>query len=925
MPARTQQSETQATGSIEPDADFQTRLIEGSLDCIKVLDLDGRLLSMNAGGMKLLEICDLRPFVGQSWLEFWKDADREAAEAAIKAAREGVAGRFVGFFPTTQTHAPKWFDVIVSPIVHSSGKPEKILAASRDITAYKRAERSLRAIAEGTAAATGDEFFRSLARCAAQALGAQYAFVAETLSEMESRSLAFWEGTDFGMGFTYRFPGTPCQRVAAGHVCVTPSGLQEKFPEDLWLQQIGAQSYIGVPLRNAQGRTLGHLAVLHREPMEPSEEDIATLKIFAARGCAELERKHANEKLSKAHADLRRLNLETAALLNVNRAIGHNLHRDVLFGALADCLQAAVPTDRFGIVLPHEGGQLQSYILTQRDVRSESLQSTIFSREGTATEWVLQTREWYVTAARDDLRDRFPATHRVMQEAKMQSLCELPLVTGTRILGSLFFMASAKSAYEHLQRPFLEQVASAVAVALDDCLAQEEMRRLGDELSARKIAELEQQQRRMSDVLQETSKALDASEERFRDLFDEAPIAYVHEGLDSRFIRANRTALRILGVTPDEAARGFKGLSLVPDTPEAKLRAREAFESIGKGTDTSGVVLELRRKADGRQVFIQWWSRPDPEGQFTRTMFIDITDRVLLEREQARLRAQNVYLQEEIKSVHNFEEIIGASAGLLKVLEGVARVAPTDSTVLVCGETGTGKELIARAIHSGSRRVDKPFIKLNCAALPAGLIESELFGHERGAFSGAIQRRTGRFELAHHGTIFLDEIGEMPLEVQAKLLRVLQEREFERVGSSQTTRVDVRIVAASNRDLAKAVRAGEFREDLYYRLNVFPVTLPPLRERPEDIPLLVKFFVQKYSPRVGRRIDSIDPETMQRLLAYPWPGNIRELENLIERALILADSNVLHVEPEILGGSSVLRGPKDSTLASAPPASGSGT
>jgi len=239
------------------------------------------------------------------------------------------------------------------------------------------------------------------------------------------------------------------------------------------------------------------------------------------------------------------------------------------------------------------------------------------------------------------------------------------------------------------------------------------------------------------------------------------------------------------------------------------------------------------------------------------------------------------------------------------VLQGVARVAPTDSTVLVCGETGTGKELIARAIHSGSRRADKPFIKLNCAALPAGLVESELFGHERGAFSGAIQRRTGRFELAHHGTIFLDEIGEMPLEVQAKLLRVLQEREFERVGSSQTTKVDVRIVAASNRDLEKAVRAGEFREDLYYRLNVFPV--------------------QKYAPRVGRRIENVDPETIQRLLAYPWPGNIRELENLVERALILADSSVLHVESDILGGSSALRRAKDSAVASAPPASGSGT
>jgi len=401
------------------------------------------------------------------------------------------------------------------------------------------------------------------------------------------------------------------------------------------------------------------------------------------------------------------------------------------------------------------------------------------------------------------------------------------------------------------------------------------------------------------------------SEEHFRDLFEEAPIAYVSETLDSHFIHANRAALKILGLRPDEAAQAFMGLSLVPDLPEAKARAREALRAMTKGTDSNGLMLELRRKNDGRQIFIQWWSRPDPRGKYTRTMFIDITDRVLLEREQSQLHAQNIYLREEIKSDHNFEEIVGASAKLLKVLDGLQRVAPTDATVLVCGETGTGKELIARAVHSASRRADKPFIKLNCAALPAGLVESELFGHERGAFSGAVQRRTGRFELANHGTIFLDEIGEMPLDVQAKLLRVLQEKELERVGSSQTIKVDVRVVAASNRDLAKAVRTGEFRQDLYYRLNVFPLILPPLRERPEDIPLLVRFFVEKYAPRVGRRIESIDSETVQRLVAYPWPGNIRELENLIERALILTDSVVLQVEPDILGGAMTLRGPKD--------------
>ncbi len=234
------------------------------------------------------------------------------------------------------------------------------------------------------------------------------------------------------------------------------------------------------------------------------------------------------------------------------------------------------------------------------------------------------------------------------------------------------------------------------------------------------------------------------------------------------------------------------------------------------------------------------------------------------------------------------------------MLEQVKRVAPTNATALILGETGTGKELIARAIHSSSTRAKMPFIKINCAALPPGLVESELFGHERGAFSGAIQRRVGRFELAQGGTIFLDEVGEIPADVQVKLLRVLQEREFERVGGSQTIKSDVRVVAATNRDLQEAMRNGEFRSDLFFRLNVFPITLPPLRERTDDIPLLVQFFVQKYGPLIGRRPDTIDLKTMERLVEYPWPGNIRELENIIERALILADSTVLSISTEIL-------------------------
>ena len=254
----------------------------------------------------------------------------------------------------------------------------------------------------------------------------------------------------------------------------------------------------------------------------------------------------------------------------------------------------------------------------------------------------------------------------------------------------------------------------------------------------------------------------------------------------------------------------------------------------------------------------------------------------------------------------------------MQVLESVRRVASTDASVLISGETGTGKELIARSIHSSSQRSDKPFIKVNCAALPTGLIESELFGHERGAFSGAIQRRIGRFELANHGTIFLDEIGDVPLDIQVKLLRVLQEREFERIGGNQTIKIDVRVVAATNRDLHKAIAGGVFRSDLYYRLNVFPISVPPLRERREDIPLLVRHMIQKHAPRIGRHIEAIDEDTLQRLLAYDWPGNIRELENVVERAVILASSPVLTIAPEMLGASGVPGVARPAGAASAP-------
>ncbi len=434
-------------------------------------------------------------------------------------------------------------------------------------------------------------------------------------------------------------------------------------------------------------------------------------------------------------------------LLDVNRAIGRHLERDELFGALAACLRNVFETDRFGIELPIEGERLQGHLLTPSGTKTEPTRVKVLPAQGTACNWVLQNRKWLVSSTRAELRDRFPLTFDVMTNESMESLCAMPLVSDHRARGVLFFMAARKSAYGSLRRGLLEQVTAAVAVALDDCLAHEEVRRLRDQLAA-----------------------------------------------------------------------------------------------------------------------------------------------------------ENAYLQEEIHSEHNFEEIVGNSPALLALLQQVDQVARSDATVLISGETGTGKELIARAIHKFSGRKERALVKVNCAAISAGLVESELFGHVKGAFTGAIEKRIGRFELADGGTIFLDEVGELPLETQVKLLRVLQEHEFEPVGSSQSTEVDVRLIAATNRDLPAAVRAGRFRDDLFYRLNVFPIHVPPLRERPSDIPSLAWFFVSQFARRFGKTVEAISQETMDRLSQYSWPGNVRELQNIIERAVVLSHGPMLSLGKEQIWG-----------------------
>ena len=394
-----------------------------------------------------------------------------------------------------------------------------------------------------------------------------------------------------------------------------------------------------------------------------------------------------------------------------------------------------------------------------------------------------------------------------------------------------------------------------------------------------------QGERRRSDQLRISSPLPPCEEQSFRDLFDEAPIAYVIGGLDWRIIHANRTAARVLGVTPEDIV-GMDGRSFVPDTPDAQRRLRKALESIQNRTDVR-MVLELRRKDDGRPVWVQWWSRPERGGKYTRTMFIDITDQVVMEQEKSRLEAQNAYLLDEIRGEQNFGNIVGGSSSLCKLMKQVQLVSPTDATVLITGESGTGKELVARAIHEQSARNGRALIKLNCSAVPEGLFESEFFGHVRGSFTGALKDKPGRFELADGGTLFLDEIGEVPLAMQAKLLRVLQEQELERIGDTRTRKVNVRVIAATNRDLVKEVDEGRFRQDLFYRLRVFPIEVPPLRERREDIAPLAAHFIRHSARRMNRPEPPLTEAALSQLTSYDWPGNVRQLQNVVERSMIL--------------------------------------
>jgi formate hydrogenlyase transcriptional activator len=407
------------------------------------------------------------------------------------------------------------------------------------------------------------------------------------------------------------------------------------------------------------------------------------------------------------------------------------------------------------------------------------------------------------------------------------------------------------------------------------------------------------------------------SEAELRTIIDAIPQLIIATGADGKFLSANQAILEYTGLPKEEVgSERFREIFHLEDSERLRDERETAI--------SRGIPFEYERRVrrkDGqfRWFLIQYNPVLDDQGKLIRwyATGTDIDDR---KQAEERTRQENVALREQIDQVFMFEEIVGSSPALKTVLSNIMKVAPTDSTVLITGETGTGKELIARAIHKGSRRAGQAFISVNCAAIPPSLIASELFGHEKGAFTGALQRHQGRFELADSGTIFLDEIGELPAETQIALLRVLQERQFERVGGTRVIPADVRVIAATNGDLSAAIAAGAFRADLFYRLNVFPIHVPPLRSRKEDIPMLVEYFVKRYAEQAGKQISKIDKNTLKLCQSYPWPGNIRELQNIVERSVILCTRDTFWIDEAWLSRQNALRpkssGPLTETLRS---------
>ena len=602
------------------------------------------------------------------------------------------------------------------------------------------------------------------------------------------------------------------------------------------------------------------------------------------------------------------------ALLGVSESI--ILHRDLqaLFHDLAARLPRVVSFDSVWLVL-HNPERNTMRLHTMGTQSRSDMNIPELPVEETMSGFVWKTQQSLVVRNMDE-ETRFPQSVAIFAGNKLKSCSIVPLTTAYGRLGTIVFGSERYDEYDRADLGFLEQVARQVAVAVDNALRYQDAQALRDQLQRerdrlRLLLDLNNSVVSTLD-LRELLRSISSSVRRVMqcdvvsvhlpDRESKNMRVYALDFPESKGVIQEESLISMAGSIAGMVFRtGKPWFGNIGDMNQLDPAARAVAQRlksaclmplISRG-HTLG-TLNLGRMGEGA------FSREDLDFLTQVASQVAIAVENALEHRQVteskeRLEEQKLYLQEEIRREHNFEEIIGESRALKAALNEVETVAPTDSTTLLLGETGTGKELIARAIHNLSSRRDHTFVKVNCAAIPLGLLESELFGHEKGAFTGAIAQKIGRFELANHGTLFLDEVGDIPLELQPKLLRVLQEQEFERLGSAKTLRVNVRLIAATNINLQQVVAEKRFRSDLYYRLNVFPIVIPPLRERREDIPLLVRYFAQKHARLLKKQIQTVPVEVMTALANYDWPGNIRELENLIERAVILSPGPELRV------------------------------
>ena len=638
------------------------------------------------------------------------------------------------------------------------------------------------------------------------------------------------------------------------------------------------------------------------------------------------------------HQDLTRDRDRLRLLLEVSESIAAHRDLDELLRDLAQRLPHIVPFDYINVVLhdPVRHVMRLCFLVTSEPGTISPGLETLVNESPGGLVWATQEPLIVNDIAQEP---RWPALMSMFRDNGVQSFCVVPLTTAQRRLGAMGFGSLQPRQYQPAEIDFMRQVANQVAVAVDNALNAEAA------LAAQKqLAHERDRQRMLLEVNNAVVSHLDLSAV-FAAVSDCLRTVIQHDGSSLVLYDAKTQRCRVHALHFTEKRSVIEecdGNALVPSPSGIAITTRQpavfreqdlqdmaSTSPMAKYLLAEGVkslccmpLLSHNQALGALNVGRQRDDAFVPEdvellNQVAQQIAIAV-ENGLAYREIAdlkeKLSKEKLYLEEEIKTEYDFEDIIGSSAALKRVLKQVEIVAPTDSTVLILGETGTGKELLARAIHDRSSRRERTMVKLNCAAIPTGLLESELFGHERGAFTGAIAQKVGRFELADGGTLFLDEVGDIPLELQSKLLRVLQEQEFERLGGTRTIKVNIRLVAATNRNLAQMVAEKEFRSDLYYRLNVFPLTIPALRERREDIPSLVRYFAQKFARRMKKTIDSISTEGMAALAQYDWPGNVRELENVIERATILSQGGELQMALEKLSPKTSPDSPSVSTL-----------